>query len=306
LRRPTPTNPAFDLDLPASYRRWRDRKLALFPERLEQLAVEVSNPAAPSRGELSHIRECCRRANLALVVCPSHKVTASRVILDFGRALGLARADGNLCADEEAVSAIRVTDQGRPNEYIPYSNRPLSWHTDGYYNAVDRQIGAWTLFCVRNAAEGGCNELLDPDLLYIQMRDNRPDWVRALMAPDAMTIPPNYEGDRQVRPARSGPVFSVTDDGHLHMRYSARKRNIRWNPDTVTQGAIGFIEHLFSAGSPYIFRHRLEPGQGFVTNNVLHNRSGFRDAAEAARQRLLYRVRYFDRVAQHGLPAEEM
>jgi hypothetical protein len=39
----------------------------------------------------------------------------------------------------------------------------------------------------------------------------------------------------------------------------------------------------------------LEPGMGVLCNNVLHERSGFVD--DVAAPRLLYRARYYDRVA---------
>ena len=85
------------------------------------------------------------------------------------------------------------------------------------------------------------------------------------------------------------------------MRYSARKRNILWKPDPVTGAATAFLEHLFSHTESPIFRHRLEPGQGLISNNVLHNRSAFRDASEPGKRRLLYRARYFDRIAETGM-----
>ncbi len=40
-----------------------------------------------------------------------------------------------------------------------------------------------------------------------------------------MTIPANVEGGREIREARTGPVFSVdTKDGTLHMRYTKRRQ----------------------------------------------------------------------------------
>jgi hypothetical protein len=46
-----------------------------------------------------------------------------------------------------------------------------------------------------------------------------------------------------------------------------------------------------------VFALRLAGGQGLVCNNVLHNRSAFNDAPAPGRGRLVYRARYFDRVA---------
>ena len=63
-----------------------------------------------------------------------------------------------------------------------------------------------------------------------------------------------------------------------------------------TQAAVEFLLSLFQQDSPYIFRHRLEAGEGVISNNALHCRTGFsHEDGEASR--LLYRARYFDRVA---------
>jgi hypothetical protein len=80
------------------------------------------------------------------------------------------------------------------------------------------------------------------------------------------------------------------------MRYSARQRNIRWKPGAAAAAA-AFLQGLFSSGSPYILRHLLQPGEVLVSNNVLHNRSGFRDIEAPNRRRLLFRARYFDRIS---------
>jgi alpha-ketoglutarate-dependent taurine dioxygenase len=289
-------NSPFDPNDEAAYRRWRARKLAAAPTSLGELSLALASDAGPSVAELERIRRCGERANMALIRLPEGWERSGAGLRRLAAALGLARLDQNLCADEDGISAIRVADQRRANEYVPYTDRPLSWHTDGYYNAPERQIRAWALLCVRPAAEGGENQLLDPEIAYLLLRDEDPELARALMQPDALSIPPNIEAGREIRPARVGPVFSVANDGSLHMRYSARQRNIRWKPG-ATAAAAAFLLGLFSSGSPYIFRHRLQPGEVLVSNNVLHNRSGFRDSETADRRRLLFRARYFDRIA---------
>jgi hypothetical protein len=123
------------------------------------------------------------------------------------------------------------------------------------------------------------------------------------MQTDAMTIPPNVEDGCEIRAAQSGPVFSVdAGTGSLHMRYTARKRNIHWKPDPTTGAAVEFLQCLL-AESPYLLRHRLEPGQGIVCNNVLHSRTAFVDDARIGRQRLVYRARYYDRIDATGCAA---
>ena len=40
----------------------------------------------------------------------------------------------------------------------------------------------------------------------------------------------------------------------------------------------------------------MEPGQGLICNNVLHDRTGFALSTESGRDRLLFRIRYADRI----------
>jgi hypothetical protein len=291
----------FDLDSTDAYEAWRDRKLEGCPRRLDELVVELRDPQAPSSAERRRIVAVCRRANM--VVLATGRPAADKAALRaLGRSLGLARLDSNPCADADGISTLQVRDGGRHAEYIPYTNRPLSWHTDGYYNPPHRQIRAWMLYwmlyCVQSAARGGANELLDHEMLYISMREADPAHVAALMAPDAMTIPANREDGREIRPASVGPVFSVDPrSGALHMRYTARRRNVQWKQDAATRAAGAWLEDLFFRGSAPIFRHRLEPGQGILSNNVLHRRDGFDDDASGGGARIVLRARYYDRIA---------
>ena len=118
------------------------------------------------------------------------------------------------------------------------------------------------------------------------------------MHPAAMTIPANIEQGVEIRAAESGPVFSVDPlTGNLHMRYSARTRNIQWRDDPVTLAAVQFLQNLWDEGSEYVYHHRLMPGEGLICNNVLHNRTAFRDDPALGKSRLMYRARYFDRIA---------
>ena len=215
----------------------------------------------------------------------------------FGAHFGLHHLDSNLLADEDSITSIETVPGKSGRGYIPYSNRRLLWHTDGYYNPETRRIRAFLLHCVQPAAEGGENALLDPEVAYIRLRDANPDYVRALMAPDAMTIPPNTEEGAE-RPASVGPVFSVdSTDGNLHMRYTARTRSILWRDDAATGAAVRFLEQLLADDSPSVFRYRLAAGEGLICNNVLHNRTAFSDNEQHGARRLLYRARYYDRIA---------
>lgn len=288
------TAAAYDLDNTRAYRQWRDQRLADYPASASELVVPLSDPAALTSIELSALRERVRRCNMAIY--EADPATDREALRGLGRQLGLVRLDGNLCADEDSITALQVIPEGRQQGYIPYSNLPLSWHTDGYYNKDDQMIRAMLLHCVRPAARGGENALLDHEMAYIHLRDTNPAYISALMAPDAMTIPPNVENGVELRGARSGPVFSVdSHTGSLHMRYTHRQRNIEWKGDTLTREAVACLREFLASDSAWIFRYRLAPGQGVVCNNVLHSRTGFDD--DPAHPRLLYRARYYDRIS---------
>ena len=124
--------------------------------------------------------------------------------------------------------------------------------------------------------------------------DENPDFIRALMAPDAMTIPPRLEDGAIARAAQAGPVFSVHPDGHLHMRYTARTVSIEWRSDAATVAAVAALGRILAAETPWTLHGRLEPGMGLVCNNVLHDRAAF--AESDTQKRLLYRARYYDRI----------
>ena len=158
-----------------------------------------------------------------------------------------------------------------------------------------------TLHCAQDAEAGGENALLDHEIAYIQLRDLSPDYVDALMQPDAMTIPARMDDDNVARAEQSGPVFAVDPvEGFLYMRYTARTRSIVWQPDARTQAAVKALADIL-AGSEYILTARLQPGMGLVCNNVLHTRSGFSDSP--GKRRLLYRGRYYDRLRFDPRPA---
>ncbi|MCP4933031.1 MAG: hypothetical protein GY927_02225, partial [bacterium] len=89
----------------------------------------------------------------------------------------------------KTITSLTVRDEGIRQNFIPYSNRLIKWHTDGYYNTAAEQIQTLNLHCVSPAATGGKNRLMDHEIAYILLRDKNPDYIRSLMAPDAMTIP---------------------------------------------------------------------------------------------------------------------
>ena len=291
-----PQSSPFDLADDGTYQRWRAWKLAFRARHPDALLVDVADPRALSATERRALRMRLQHHNMALYRSPVREADKS-IPRQLAAQLGMQQLDDNWLADEDGISSIAISEasDGRGG-FIPYTNRAIRWHTDGYYHPDERRIRGMVLHCVRPAAQGGVNALLDPELAYIALRDASPAHIAALMQPGAMTIPARDDDDGTARAAQTGPVFAVdAKDGHLHMRYTARTRSIEWAPDPATRAAVAALEAVLADDSVGVLRTRLGPGMGLLSHNVLHDRSGFED--DPLQPRLLYRARYLDRVA---------
>ncbi|MBK5970680.1 MULTISPECIES: TauD/TfdA family dioxygenase [Thiorhodovibrio] len=291
------------------YRAWRSAKLRQFEQARGLPRLELSS-LAPSDRELRALWDALESTNMVLVRLYDPAAVTAEAMLALGQRLGLKTLDHNPCADQQAVSRLEnrsapLEQQGdqqggqlggqRGGEYIPYTDRALGWHTDGYYNPPEAAVRAWMLFCVRPAASGGENALLDPELAYLWLRDRDPALIDALMHPQAFCIPANRHDGKEQRPRTCGPVFALRDR-RLLMRFSARGRNIDWHPGA--ESARAALGELFSSDSDFILRHKLSAGEGYITRNVLHTRAAFADGPGAGR--LLLRVRYRDALVRAG------
>ncbi len=276
------------------YREWRAEKLDRYPTSGAELLTEVSELNDLNAQEKGAILASCRRANMALYACRDRFVDR-KSILKFASQFGLTEIDHHLCANDDGVAELTVATQGVRGGYVPYSSRSLSWHTDGYYNAASGRLQAVVLHCAQGAANGGQNAVLDPEIAYIHLRDANPDYITAFEHTECMEIPANNGVEGEIRPAVSGPVFWYDKaSAALRMRYSARKKNIRWRDDAVTKAALDCLSELLGDDGGPVLRFNLKPGQGLISNNVLHNRTAFEDTPE--QRRLLYRARFFDSI----------
>ena len=282
----------FDLQYPEAYAAWRQRKLALPAPTEATLLVEIKDPRSLTPNEHAAMMARIRQWNMVLYASAA-LVADPEIPRQLGEQFGLTQLDVNWLADEDGVSKISVQEGGTREAYIPYTNRPIKWHTDGYYNPPQRLIRGMLLHCVHSARAGGDNRLMDHEMAYLLLRDQDPEFIRALMQTDAMVIPERVDEVDGIRPQQAGPVFSVdAASGRLHMRYTARTRSIAWKEDGVTRAAVAALETLLAQPSPHIVCARLAPGMGLLCNNVLHDRSGFTD--DPQHPRLLYRARYLD------------
>ncbi len=292
--------PQFDLLNNEAYQKWRTEKLFRYPVSVNELIVVINDFISLSEVELKSIHECIEEFNMVIYSLKKPRAVSATELCLFVAKFGLYSIDANLCSNEENVSTVTVVDEGRNKNYIPYTNKPISWHTDGYYNSLDNSVRSFILHCIQDANSGGYNNLIDPEIVYILLRDNNPEYIRVLMQDDVLTIPENIENGVKIRDEQSGPVFTVDKKtGELHMRYTARTRSIKWKDTELVTQAVAAISTIFKTRSEYIFKYKLKAGQGLLCNNVLHNRTAFDDTVEntiSNSKRELLRARYNERV----------
>lgn len=278
-----------------AYDIWRSARLNAAKNNRKYTPVKVSDLENPTESEVSELVRRCEEVNFALY--ESADSGEIPPLGQFAKAFGLRIAETHRSADGSGIVSLKVSDKASQRGYIPYSPRGMNWHTDGYYNAPDQRISAFVLHCVRPADDGGTNQLFDPEILYIRLRDISPDHVRALMHPGAMTIPENHEPDGTLRPVSVGPVFfGDSETGRLQMRYTARTRSVEWRDDPATIAAEACLRMCLAQDDPLMVQVALKAGQGVLNNNVLHNRTGFQDGQGTDGGRLIVRVRFHNRV----------
>jgi hypothetical protein len=295
----------FRLENEQAYQAWRARKLArrgqVDPARVFTLDSEGRLP--PSACDA--LQAQLEAFNFVLFEASNPDEFDKQAFVELNRQFGLSDPDANLGADADRVTALRVVDATDARaQYIPYTNRAMNWHTDGYYNPPERRINAFALYCVNPARRGGGNYLFDHEMMYLLIRDRSPDLLEALMQDDLMHIPANLQGKHVIRREESGPVFSLqANSAALNMRYTSRPHNIVWKSDRRSQRALNLVREILLDGEALI-DVSLQAGQGIVCNNILHGRHAFQDAANHV-ARLVLRVRYRDAInLAQGLCAE--
>jgi len=283
------------LDNLGAYAIWKKRKIENHLAMRGLPPVKIQTLATPTVQERAELMRRCRAINVALY---ETQVGAAddirRGLSGFCQSLGLKIAEKHRSAGQAGIVALSPSDDPDKKAFIPYSTKALNWHTDGYYNPPGEEIRAMALHCVRPAFKGGGNQLLDPEIAYIRLRDINPDYIAALSHPQAMTIPGYNDPNGKIRAASIGPVFLRGENGRLTMRYTARTRSIHWRDDEMTRKAAKELIDLLTGNEPCIARVTLSKGQGILCNNVLHNRTGF----DANNDRLMFRIRFHNRVKE--------
>ncbi len=291
---------AFDLANPEAYAAWRRSKLAMSPRAGAVPVIQVGDLSQPMESEKKAILRQVSESNFAIYQAARFSSDETEVggeLRRFTDAFGLRVAEAHRSAGQNGVVALKVSMAEHQRGFIPYSRKAMNWHTDGYYNSEADTIRAFVLHCVRQADIGGQSQIIDNEIAYIRLRDKNPEAVALLMDPSAMTIPESPEADGSVRPVSIGPVFFI-EESKLIMRYTARTRSISWKNE-ATQKAAAELQELLEAERDYLHTLTLQPGQGILNNNTLHNRTAFDPNADTgASQRMLYRIRFHNRLKE--------
>jgi hypothetical protein len=171
--------------------------------------------------------------------------------------------------------------------YIPYTNKKLNWHTDGYYD--EKPIFSWLLHCEEPAFSGGENYLLDHELVireYIIKHGN----LDSLSRSDTFIIPGNADAGRD---ETKGYICDINNKyKKFHMKFSMREKNMELNEQSKT-AFIRMKKIIKEDCKKYCITYKLSKNEGIVSNNILHGRNSFEDGKV---MRKLYRIRSYERI----------
>jgi hypothetical protein len=282
----------FILENQTEYISWRDNKLSLYPKDIESLSISFDFENIDIN-KITQLKKIVENYNFAIYDFSAQ--ISDKKLQEFCVQLNLMSSVSNLLADENGISSITDNSslvQKKLNiEYIPYTNKSLNWHTDGYYQPLDSTVKSFLLHCNEPAQKGGENLLLDHEILYIFLRDHNPDFIDVLMQENIMEIPKNKNSGSSS--SSIGPVFYIDTENFLNMRFTSRQQNIIWKKDDMIKKIKDYISSFILDDDKYIFKLLLKKNQGYIANNILHKREGYLDGEN---KRLLKRLRFSERI----------
>ena len=268
----------------AEFLRWAEEKEKNIPENIDGIFVNIHDINNVKTSEITKIKETINKYN-SCIYSSKIALKSNTDLLKFVELVGMRTYD---CNNIESSKITTITPlENKKINYIPYTDKSLNWHTDGYYDK--KSIFSWLLHCVNPATQGGENYLLDHELAlreYVFSNDDIDD----LMAGDALTIPESKDTSRS---EISTYVFSFKNQyKKLHMRFSMRKDNIGTSPKASL--AVTKLKKIIENDcAKYSLTYKLQKNEGIITNNILHGRKAFKD--DMVKRRLL-RIRSYERL----------
>ena len=268
----------------AEFLRWAEEKEKNIPQNSDGILVNIHDINNVKISEIDKIKETIYKYN-SCIYSSKIALKSNTNLLKFVELVGMKTYDCNNIESNE-ISTITPLQNSKIN-YIPYTDKPLNWHTDGYYDK--KSIFSWLLHCVNPATQGGENYLLDHELVlreYLLRNDD----INNLMAEDALTIPESKDTSRS---EISTYIFSFKNKyKRLHMRFSMRKDNIGTSAK-ASSAIIKLKEIIENDCAKYSLTYKLQKNEGIITNNILHGRKAFKD--DKVKRKLL-RIRSYERL----------
>tara|TARA_Y100000022_G_scaffold160476_1_gene143374 strand:- start:6 stop:833 length:828 start_codon:yes stop_codon:yes gene_type:complete len=268
----------------AEFLRWAEEKERNIPQNIDGISVNIHDINNVKTSEIAKIKETINRYN-SCIYSSSVPLESNITLLKFAELVGMRTYDCNNLESNE-ISTITPVENNKIN-YIPYTDKPLNWHTDGYYDR--KPIFSWLLHCVNPATQGGENYLLDHELAlreYVMRHDD----INNLLAADALTIPESKDTSRA---KISTYIFSFENQyKKLHMRFSMRKDNIDTSPK-ASEAITKLKKIIENDCGKYSLTYKLQKNEGIITNNILHGRNAFKD--DKVKRKLL-RIRSYERL----------
>ncbi len=248
---------------------WAAKKDLDIPSNINDLKVSISDINHVSKTEISQIKQKLTKFNCCIYASGTDLDDNSK-IMRFAQSLGMRTFDSHNI-DDSAISTISADKNENNMRYIPYTNKGLNWHTDGYYDS--KPIFSWLLHCIEPALSGGENFLLDHELAireYVLKYDD----ITCLTNNQAFSIPTDEVAKRG---DTSNYVCDMNNEyKKLHMNFSMRKENIIFNKDSKSAMS-KLIKIIKEDCKKYHLTYKLSRNEGIVSNNILHGRNAFKD-----------------------------
>ena len=269
----------------SEFKQWALEKEDNIPLNIDDLIVKIHDIILATLAEISNIIDKINRFNCCIYQSKAGLNTQADLI-NFAQSIGMETYDTNNIHNSP-ISLIMSLETKNALNYIPYTNKKLNWHTDGYYD--EKPIFSWLLHCEEPAYSGGENYLLDHELAireYIIKYDN----LESLSSLDAFTIPGNTRANR----GETKGYICDNDNEYkkFHMKFSMREKNMKLNEQSKT--AIMRMKKIIKEDcKKYCLTYKLSKNEGIVSNNILHGRNSFEDGKA---MRKLYRIRSYERI----------
>ena len=264
---------------------WSAKKDLNIPSNINDLKVSISDINHVSKTEISQIKQKLTKFNCCIYASGTDLDDDSK-IMRFAQSLGMRTFDSHNI-DDSAISTISANKDENNIRYIPYTNKGLNWHTDGYYDS--KPIFSWLLHCIEPALSGGENFLLDHELAireYILKYDD----IIYLTNNETFSIPTDEVAKREIT---SNYVCDMNNEyKKLHMNFSMRKENIIVNKDSESAMS-KLIKIIKEDCKKYHLTYKLSKSEGIVSNNILHGRNAFKDGQV---MRKILRIRSHERL----------